>query len=466
MADLLIAGDEPLIAERWARHFEGAGHTVRRTGSGDGALAAWRHRRPELTLLALRLPDMTGFDVLARIRDEDPVVILVSGEGDRALAERAVPAGVEHILTAPVELPTLALAVDRVLEQVRQRRVSQHHAERLARRGQVALGTSRRMRELAAQVERIAASDRTPVLLQGERGTGKARIAGFIHARSPRAHGAWVEVGGEARSADALEAALFGRDDAALGPVGPGLLEIATGGSLFLGEVGDLAAPLQPRLLHLLEGTPIRRLGGTREIAVDVRLIAASGKDLVSEVNAGRLREALYYRLSVSPLTLPPVRARAREDVVELIARLMDELAPGLPEPPRRVSEEALDALLQYPWPGNIRELRNVLERGMLMGRGEPQLQLRVLPPELRGTSGGGGGDGSHLRALADVERLHIERVLRLHDGNRTRAARDLGISRATLIKKVKEFGLAGGPAAATMRGAPPGDTSRPERGE
>jgi DNA-binding NtrC family response regulator len=455
VADLLIVDDEPLITESYARFLERAGHTVRRAGSGEAALAAWRERRPEVTLLDLRLPDMTGFDVFARIRDEDPVVIMVSGHGDIPLAVRAVQAGVENFLTKPVELPHLELAVDRALEKVRLRRLSQYLSERRASSGQIAIGTSRRMRELAAQVELLAASDRTTVLLLGESGTGKGRIAELIHAHSLRAHGAWVEVNCAAHTTDALDAELFGSEDAGRGAVRPGLLEVATGGSLFLDEIGDLPAPLQPKLLRVLEGKPFRRVGGTREILVDVRLIAATNKDLVSEVNAGRFREDLYYRLSVMPLNLPPLRARAREDLVELIGRLMDELAPNLPGPPRRVGEEALDALLRYPWPGNIRELRNVLERGMIVGRGEPQLQLRSLPSEVRGASGGAvPADGMELRALADVERLHIERVLRLHEGNRTRAARDLGISRATLIKKVKEYGLTGAPAAIGARGA------------
>ena len=297
------------------------------------------------------------------------------------------------------------------------------------------------MQELASQVELLAASDRTTVLLLGESGTGKGRVAELIHAHSPRAHGPFIEVNCAAHAAGALDAELFGVEDPERGTSRAGLLEVAVGGSIFLDEIGELPPPLQTKLLRVLEGKMFRRVGGTRDIGVDVRVIAATNKDLVSEVNAGRFREDLYYRLSVMPLNLPPLRSRSREDVVELVARLMDELAPHLPNTPRAVSEGALDALLRYAWPGNIRELRNVLERGMIVGRGEERLEPHSLPAEVRSASVAAAAyhDG---RSLADVERTHIERTLRQHEGNRTHAARELGISRATLIKKIKEYGL------------------------
>lgn len=191
----------------------------------------------------------------------------------------------------------------------------------------------------------------------------------------------------------------------------------------------------------MLEGKGFRRLGGTQEAAPNVRLVAASGKDLVAEVTAGRFREDLYYRLSVMPVHLPPVRARAREDVVELIAHLLADLGRSLPDAPQSLSEAALDRLLRYAWPGNIREMRNVLERAMIMGRGQVRLEVDLLPTEVRSASGA--GVEHHVpRTLEDVERAHIERTLRAHGSNRTHAARELGISRATLIKKIKGFGL------------------------
>lgn len=455
MADLLIVDDETVVADAYARFFERAGHTVRRVTTGESALAAWRERRPDVTLLDLRLPDMTGFDVYARIRDEQPVVIMITGFAEIPLAVRAVQDGVENFLTKPVELSHLGVALERALEKVRLRRLTRYLSDRRATGGNLAIGSSPRMRELAAHVELLAASDRTTVLLLGESGTGKGRVAELIHAHSPRAHGAFVEVNCASHGPTALDVDLFGAEDAFGGATRPGLLEVASGGSLFLDEIGDLPAPLQGRLLRVLEERLFRRVGGTREIDVDVRILAATNKDLVSEVNAGRFREELYYKLSVMPVNLPPLRSRSREDVVELIARLMDELAPHLPNPPRDVSEGALDALLRYAWPGNIRELRNVLERGMIIGRGESRLELQSLPAEVQGAMPAALSAELDGRTLHDVERAHIERTLRLHEGNRTHAARALGISRATLIKKIRDFGLsvAAGWPVSTMEG-------------
>jgi len=210
---------------------------------------------------------------------------------------------------------------------------------------------------------------------------------------------------------------------------------------LFVDEIGELGTHLQARLLRVFEGKGFRRVGGTREISTDVRVIAATNRDLVNEVNEGRFREDLYYRLSVMPLYLPPLRARSREDLVELMGRIVDDLRPHMPAAPQGISDEALNRLLRHAWPGNIRELRNVLERAMIVGRGAEQIEVRHLPADVRDLSVP--LSEQHVaRTLEEVERVHIERTLRVHNANRTHAARELGISRATLIKKIKEYGL------------------------
>jgi two-component system response regulator HydG len=191
----------------------------------------------------------------------------------------------------------------------------------------------------------------------------------------------------------------------------------------------------------VLETKTFRRLGGTRELTVDVRLIAATNKNLQTEVESGRFREDLYYRLSVMPLTLPAVRDRSREDRLALITRLMNDLRTELPEAPATLSGEALERLLTYPWPGNVREMRNVLERAMILGRGQPAISVEHLPGEFRARPGV--GDRRHTPlSLDDLERQHIERTLKHHGGNRTRAAHELGISRATLINKIKRYSI------------------------
>jgi two-component system response regulator HydG len=258
---------------------------------------------------------------------------------------------------------------------------------------------------------------------------------------SPRADNPFVQVNCAALTAASLETELFGEERSGGAPPRLGLFDVASGGTVFLDEIGDLAPALQPKLLGVLEGKGFRRSGGTQEVSVDVRVLAATHKDLVGEVTAGNFREDLYYRLSVMPVALPPLRARVREDLVELIGNVIEEMSAQLPEAPRALADASLEHLLRYPWPGNVRELRNVLERAMIMARGAPRIEAAHLPSEVRAASG---VDVEHHvpRSLEDVERMHIERTLRAHNGNRTHAAQELGISRATLIKKIKTYQL------------------------
>ena len=340
----------------------------------------------------------------------------------------------------------LGAVVDRALEKAQLRELSRAALARGARTGaDILLGSSAPMRELAEQIELLARSERTVALLVGEHGVGKQRVARAIHALSPRAGRPFHELGCGLRPVELLDAELFGVETGQGGPL-PGLFEAAEGGTLFLDEISDLPPILQPTLLRALEARRVRRTGGTREVPIDVRLIAATVRDLATEVTEQRFREDLYYRLGVMPLHLPPLRARAPEDLRETVAALVTELRRGLPDSPHEVSEDALDIIGRYPWPGNIRELRNVLERALILARGTSAVGAANLPAEVRGS----GHDASlpHVpRSLADVERRHIERTLRAHDANRTHAARELGISRATLIKKIREFGLGDRPS-------------------
>jgi transcriptional regulator with PAS, ATPase and Fis domain len=244
-------------------------------------------------------------------------------------------------------------------------------------------------------------------------------------------------------SATFLDSELFGHEKGAYTDAKErkiGLFELADHGTILLDEIGELAPELQPKLLKVLETKKFRRLGGTRELAVDVRLVTATNRDLVAEVEAGRFREDLYYRLNVMPLTLPPVRERSREDRLELITRLLVDLRAQLPGCPAECGAEVLDRLLSAPWPGNVREMRNVLERAMILARGQAAIGVEHLPPDLRQRAS---TDRRYQPlSLSEVERQHIERTLRHHSGNRTRAALELGISRATLINKIKVYSL------------------------
>ena len=267
----------------------------------------------------------------------------------------------------------------------------------------------------------------------------------MIHDLSPRAKAPFVEVNSAGLNPTFLDSELFGHEKGAFTDAKDrkqGLFEIADHGTIFLDEIGDLAPELQPKLLKVLETKTFRRLGGTRELTVDVRLIAATNKNLQAEVEAGRFREDLYYRLSVMPLTLPAVRDRSREDRLALDHAAHDRPAGRAARGARpRLSSEVLERLLVYPWPGNVREMRNVLERAMILGRGQAAISVEHLPGEFRARPGI--GDRRHTPlSLDDLERQHIERTLKHHGGNRTRAAHELGISRATLINKIKRYSI------------------------
>ncbi len=299
------------------------------------------------------------------------------------------------------------------------------------------VGTSPAMRELAAQVELLSESGRTCALIVGESGTGKGEIAEHIHAGSSRSALPFLEVNCAGAPPAVLRTELFGGEGAFGSNPGSGLLDAVLGGTVFVDEVSDLSDELQSTLLHALDASDSRAASGEAAAAV----IAASSKDLVSAVNTHRFREDLYYRLTAAPLHVPPLRARSREDLAELINTTFRIVALSVSTSPRDIADDVVERLVAYPWPGNIRELRNVLERAVMTARGESVLQWRHLPAEVRELNS---GDSAYTpRTLMDMERAHIHRTLHAHSLNRTHAARDLGISRATLIRKIKEYGLA-----------------------
>jgi DNA-binding NtrC family response regulator len=304
----------------------------------------------------------------------------------------------------------------------------------------VLLGSSHPMRELAEQVHAVARSGRAALLI-GETGVGKSRVARSIHALSARATASFRDVDCGLRPQGLLGMQLFGAELRVDAPGVLGVFESSEGGTVYLDEVAGLPPDLQLPIVQLLEESTICRTGGEKRVGVDVRVIASSTKDLATEVTEERFNEELYYLLGIVPLHLPPLRARAPEDLRETTMALIAELRRGLTDAPREISDRTLDLMMRYPWPGNVRELRNVLEYALLHARGASSVDLMHLPAEVLEASPGVAH--SHVsRTLAEVERTHIERTLRAHGANRTRAARELGISRATLIKKIREYGL------------------------
>ncbi|HVH67841.1 MAG TPA: sigma-54 dependent transcriptional regulator [Gemmatimonadales bacterium] len=438
MSDSVLLIDEDAEERRaLGEHFEGVGYEVGSCGTGEAGLGAFDRLRPDVVVLDRQLPDMGALAVLEHLRSRGGSIILLASPGDIETTARALELGAEHVFTKPVDLRQLTAATARVCEKVR---VVRENARLRARDHE--RGASPAAGELGRQIQQLAASERSAVLLMGEHGTGKGRVACVIHHQSPRADGPFVEVSCAGRSVASLDSALFGHEPGAFAEAKErrlGLLELADRGTLFLDEIGELAPELQPKVLKVLEHGEFRRMGGTRDISVDVRLVAATSCDLP----AGDLHD----HLSAMSLRLPAVRERSREDRLALLTRLLADLAPQMPGCPTECSADALDRLVSASWPGNVREMRNVVERAMIAARGTGQLGVEHLPVDLLQVGGGGrggeGGDGRHHpQALAEVARVHIEKTLRFHGGNRTRAAEELGISRATLINKIKSYGL------------------------
>ncbi len=444
---VLLVDDEPAVLRVLARFFEREGWEVSTATSGEEGVAVYEARAPDLVFLDLDLPGLSGLRILEVLVARGATVIMLTGHGEVSVAVEAMQLGAESFLTKPVDFTHVGPAAERAVEKVQLRRTNRILAERLADRAPPSsLGASPAMREVARQVELISASADTSVLLLGESGTGKTFVAQMIHARSPRGRAPFVEINCAGLSATFLESELFGHEKGAFtgaSEMKRGLFEVADRGTIFLDEIGDLSPDLQPKLLKVLETRAFRRLGGTREITADVRLVAATNRDLQAEVKAGRFREDLFYRLSVFPILLPPLRDRSRQDLLELAHRTLAEMRPRHPSSPSELTPAALELLVGHAWPGNVRELRNVLERALVLAAGSDAIGAEHLPADLRaaGAPRAARDEGAAL-TLAEVERRHIERTLWSAGGNRTLAAERLGISRATLHVKIKQYGM------------------------
>ena len=452
MPKILIVDDEPGIRFGVRDFLEREGLDVEEADSCAAAEKAVREFHPDAMVLDHMLPDGTALELLPRIREIDttlPVVVL-TGHATIDLAVRAVKEGADQFLAKPVELPALLVMLRRLLESQREKR---RQAAGRARQAREAVdpftGTSAAIRRLAEDARKVAASS-SPILIEGDTGSGKGVLARWLHRNGPRADKAFVDMNCAGLSREFLETELFGHEKGAYtGAVSSkqGLLEVAHRGVVFLDEIGDLDPQVQPKLLKVLEEKRFRRLGDVRDRQVDVQLVAASHQNLPQLVQEKKFRSDLYFRISTIPLRVPALRERA-EDIPVLARQLLAGLANDLGRRGLRLSAEAERALTSYAWPGNIRELRNVLERAALLcGRNTLEASdLRfesasVLQP--RGESPTAAeAEGSHV-TLEELERIHIERVLRELGGRVTEASQRLGIPRSTLYQKIKRYGIA-----------------------
>jgi DNA-binding NtrC family response regulator len=445
---LLLIEDDPHVLAALHQFFSSTGWSVARASDGRMGVESYERDRPTIVVMDLDMPGLSGMQVLQILlaRDPDATVVILTGYADVSSAVEAMQLGAENFLTKPIDLPLLAAATDRAAEKADLKRLARFYAEqqRSAVGNLDTIGRSPKMQELRREIELLSPGN-APILLTGETGSGKGWAAKLIHGASPRSTAPFVEVNCAGLSATFLDSELFGHEKGAYTDAKTqklGLFEIANGGTLFLDEIGDLAPDLQPKLLKVLESQRFRRLGGTREIEVDVRLVAATHHDLESAVQEGRFRQDLYYRLAVLPVHLPPLRARGREEIVALATQLLADLRARIGRGPTRFAPESLALLVRYPWPGNIRELRNMLERVLLLAAHAEELRPEHLPADLRADVAAEDAPLDEDLSLEAIEKRHIARVLLQSEGNRAAAARTLGITRATLYKKLKTYDL------------------------
>jgi DNA-binding NtrC family response regulator len=399
-----------------------------------------RTQRPDAVILDYELPDGNALDLMPRVKAIDPTmpVIILTGQGSIQLAVEAIKLGADQFLTKPTDLSTLYVLLKRSLENHRTRQVQ--IADKSRNRHDLPdpfVGKSASIRRLAEVAHKVLNAN-SPVLIQGETGTGKGVLAHWLHQNGPRGARPFVDLNCAGLSKELLETELFGHEKGAFtGAVQAklGLLEISNKGTTFLDEIGDLDLQVQPKLLKVLEEKNFRRLGDVRERLVDVRLIAATHRDLRELVRQKTFRDDLYFRISTISLSVPPLRERI-EDIPMLAVQLLKRVNVDLGLH-TEISDEAMRYLQAYPWPGNVRELRNILERAVLLGD-QKMLTSRDLHFDVRIDSDP--FDDGSITTLEEVEKMYIARVLKVLGGQVPEAAKRLGIPRSSLYNKIRQY--------------------------
>ncbi len=456
---ILVVDDEPNMAWLFSQAFAGD-YEIVAASSGEQALELLRCLDIDLIMLDLRLPGADGIDTLraARKHGFSGPVIVMTAFGEIKTAVAAMKLGAHDYVTKPFDMDELRLTIESSLRLSGEAGKTRHSSRVLDDVVHLRdmITVSPEMLRIFAMVERVSTSDAS-VLVQGESGTGKELMARAIHYSSPRKNKPFVPVNCAALPESLLESELFGYDEGAFSGARkrkPGRFEIADGGTILLDEVGDLPLAMQPKILRAAEEKVIERLGGTRRIPVDVRIVAASNRDLRREVNEGRFRQDLYFRLAVITVSIPPLRER-KEDILVLASHFLQEFCSDLGRQSPSLSDSTTDALLAYDWPGNVRELKNAMQHLALLcddsvvePHSLPDWILLAEPSELARVAGDDPLKApislkeSRRRAFTETEKRRIVEALRIFDGNRTRAAEYLGISRRSLQLKIKRYGL------------------------
>ena len=443
---LLLVDDEEYIRSTLGGALQDEGFQVRTAADGSGALSALAEQAPDLVLLDIWMPGPDGIEVLGKIKERYPdlPVIMISGHGTVETAVKATKLGAFDFIEKPLSLDKVILAIRHALDlsQLTQeyRRLKQLHPE------PELIGKSKAIQELLATIEKVAPTEGW-VLIAGENGTGKEVVARAIHRQSRRKDNLFADVNCAAIPEELIESELFGHEKGAFtGAAGRkiGKFDAAHAGTLFLDEIGDMSLKTQSKVLRVLQEQQLVRVGGTDSIRVDVRVITATNKNLEAEIQAGRLREDLYYRLNVIPLSLRPLRER-REDIPLFVEHFLGEFCARSGIKPKKLNKKVLSALMQYPWPGNVRELRNILERMVILSRG-PEITLSDLPPAI-GLSGLKSGESAFDRAnlkeaRSAFEKEFIVKKLIENEYNVSRTAEAIGLERTSLHRKIKSYGI------------------------
>jgi len=451
VATILLIEDNEQMAQVLARHMELEGHTVILVSDGEKGIEEFHRHKVDLVLTDLKLPAKSGLEVLHEVKDENPMVpvVVMTAYGTIENAVKAVKEGAFDFLQKPVDPDHLLLTIGKALEArqlVTENLILKEELSQARSTNTKLVGKSQLLLEAQEKTKKVAAGT-TTVLLLGESGTGKELFARMIHDCSPRKNGPFVAINCAAIPRDLLESELFGHERGAFtGAAGRklGKFELGDKGTVFLDEIGDMDHGLQAKLLRVIEGDRFMRVGGTSPVKADVRVVAATNKDLQAAVAAQAFREDLYYRLNVFPIVIPPLRDR-REDIPLLVEHFLGMYGRELRKENLTVSPEALEIMMHHEWTGNVRELQNCIERAVILCDG-PTIQpdnvgLRAQSDLDEQTPTGGLQQASSAAARA-VEAKMIARVLRETGGNKSRAAEVLQVSYKTLLTKIKDYGL------------------------
>ncbi len=453
-AKILVIDDEKLLRWSMQQNLSKEGYTVITAENGVGGLKLFIEEGPDIVLLDIHLPDISGINVLENIKKEDPnaVVIMVTAFGDIETAVKTIKFGAYDFVEKPFNLEKLNLLIGKALETCSLRKeVSQFRSQLSNKYGfWNIIGKSKQMQMILELTKKVAKSDATTILLQGESGTGKDLIAKTIHYESTRASKPFIDVNCTALPETLIESELFGYEKGAFTDakqMKKGLFELADGGTIFLDEIGDMKPSTQAKLLKIIENKTFKRIGGVKDVSVDLRVIASTNKNLEEEVKKQSFREDLYYRLKVIPIFLPLLKDRS-EDIPLLANFFIDGFNREFKKNVKGLSKETERAFLHYPWPGNIRELRNVIERAMIL-ENEEYILPEHLPSEFSSDKSLSGDKVNAQVTLPsegfdieEIEKNLIKQALEQAKWNQTRAAKLLNLTRDALRYRMQKFGF------------------------